>query len=98
VKINIPHMLIGLRELQHHEPKRGGFWERLAYRLAREIFSRPWLYRLVLRLSRFLLRFRARDGWLSSMPGAGAAWTAHRDFPAPAPRSFRDRWRDLTQT
>jgi L-lactate dehydrogenase complex protein LldF len=92
VRINIPHMLIGLRELQHHEPKKGGFLERLAYRLAREVFRRPWLYRLVLRIGRFVLRLRAHDGWLRKMPGAGSAWTEMRDFPAPAPRSFRERW------
>ncbi len=95
VKINIPHMLIGLRELQHHEPKKGRFLEKLAYRLAREVLSRPWLYKLVLRAARFVLRFRARGGWLRSMPGAGAGWTGVRDFPAPAPRSFREQWHDL---
>ena len=67
----------------------------LAYRLAREVLARPWLYRLALRLSRFFLRGRARDGWLRKLPGAGAAWTEARDFPAPAPRSFREQWRDL---
>ena len=95
VKINIPHMLIGLRELQHHEPKRGGFMERLAYRLAREVLARPWLYRLVLRAARFVMRLRAKDGWVKSMPGAGAGWTQLRDFPAPAPHSFRDQWREI---
>jgi hypothetical protein len=34
VKINIPHMLIGLREMQQHQPKSKSRWERLAYRLA----------------------------------------------------------------
>jgi L-lactate dehydrogenase complex protein LldF len=95
VKINIPHMLIGLREAQHHEPKKGGWRERIAYRLAREVLARPWLYRLALRLSRFALGFRARDGWLRSLPGPGGAWTEHRDFPAPAPKSFRERWREI---
>src|SRR5262249_12187069 len=45
VKINIPHMLIALREMQHHEPSRKGWTERVAYRVAREVLSRPWLYR-----------------------------------------------------
>jgi L-lactate dehydrogenase complex protein LldF len=93
VKINIPHMLIGLRELQHHGRK--GRWETLAYWLAKEVLKRPWLYRLSLRLARLALRPFAKDGWLKRLPGPGSGWTAMRDFPAPARRSFRERWREL---
>ncbi|HKI36332.1 MAG TPA: LutB/LldF family L-lactate oxidation iron-sulfur protein [Gemmataceae bacterium] len=92
VKINIPHMLIGLRELQHaHKSGRG---ERLAYWLWKEVLRRPYLYRLALRVARLVLRTLARDGWLSKLPGAGAGWTEARDFPAPAARSFRERWKN----
>jgi L-lactate dehydrogenase complex protein LldF len=93
VRINIPQMLIGLRELQHHHGK--GRWEGLAYRLWAALLSRPWLYRLAIRLARLVLRPLNKDGWLSKLPGPGAAWTAVRDFPAPAPRSFRERWKEL---
>jgi len=93
VRINIPHMLIGLRELQHHgKPNR---WERLAYGFWREVLRRPWLYRLALRGARLLLRPLARQGWLTKLPGPGAGWTAMRDFPAPAQRSFREMWREI---
>jgi L-lactate dehydrogenase complex protein LldF len=98
VKINIPHMLIGLRELQHGQParKRHGIpWERLAYWTWKEVLRRPWLYRLALRLARWLLRARAKNGWLRSLPGPGAGWTAARDFPAPAAVPFRSRWKEL---
>jgi L-lactate dehydrogenase complex protein LldF len=92
VKINIPHMLIGLRELQHeHTPSR---LERLAYRVWKEILRRPTLYRLALRAAR-VLRPWARDGWLSKLPGLGTAWTEARDFPAPAALSFRELWKAL---
>jgi L-lactate dehydrogenase complex protein LldF len=94
VKINIPHMLIGLRELQTHE-KGKSRWEKLAYRLSCAVLSRPWLYRLALRCARLVLRPLARDGWLRRLPGPGVAWTSTRDFPAPAVRSFRERWREL---
>lgn len=94
VKINIPHMLIGLRELQTHESNKSR-WEKLAYRLSTAVLRRPWLYRLVLRCARLALRPLAREGWLRHLPGPGAAWTAVRDFPAPASRSFRERWREL---
>ena len=76
MKINIPHMLIGLRELQHHETKNR--WERLAYALWSQVLRRPWLYRLAMRCARLLLRPWARDGWLERLHGPGAAWTASR--------------------
>jgi L-lactate dehydrogenase complex protein LldF len=93
VKINIPRMLIGLRELQHHgKPSR---WEGLAYRLWQGVLRRPWLYRLALRWARLVLRALAKDGWLRRLPGPGAGWTSVRDFPAPAARSFRERWQEI---
>jgi L-lactate dehydrogenase complex protein LldF len=93
VKINIPHMLIGLRELQHHyKPDR---WESWAYRLWKTALCRPWLYRLGLVCARLFLRPFSKEGWLSRLPGPGSNWTSVRDFPAPAERSFRDRWKEL---
>jgi L-lactate dehydrogenase complex protein LldF len=86
-------MLIGLRELQHHGKKNR--WEALAYRVWKEILRRPWLYRIAVRSAGLVLRLWARDGWLSRLPGPGGGWTAARDFPAPAARSFRERWKDL---
>ncbi|HZZ77435.1 MAG TPA: LutB/LldF family L-lactate oxidation iron-sulfur protein [Gemmataceae bacterium] len=94
VKINIPHMLIGLRELQHqHKPSRG---ERWAYGLWRMALCSPWVYRWMQWGARLLLRRKAQNGWLRSMPGPGAGWTQIRDFPAPAAVSFRDRWKELS--
>jgi L-lactate dehydrogenase complex protein LldF len=95
VRINIPHMLIGLRELQHQHPS--GRLETLAYRLWRMVLCRPWLYRLALSAARLCLRPFAKEGWLRKLPGAGSGWTAVRDFPVPAARSFRGLWRDLQQ-
>jgi L-lactate dehydrogenase complex protein LldF len=98
VKINIPHMLIGLRELQHHAPpeiaskKRHGVpWERLAYWCWKEVLRRPWLYRMALRMARLFVRPVAREGWLRRLPGPGTGWTRDRDFPAPAARTFREQ-------
>ena len=94
VRIHIPQMLLGLRDWQHHVQKNRG--EAVAYRLWQEILCRPWLYRIVLRCARLVLRPWARDGWLRRLPGPGAGWTAARDFPAPAARSFRERWKELS--
>src|SRR5881409_2432598 len=52
VKINIPHMLIGLRQLQQEQPGMKSRWEKLAYRLSCEVLRRPWLYRLAVKLAR----------------------------------------------
>lgn len=93
VKINIPHMLVGLRDLQHRFKR--GRWEGLAYHLWSVVLQRPWLFRWSLRLARWLLGPFARDGWLERLPGPGQAWTQERDFPAPAPRSFHERWKEL---
>jgi L-lactate dehydrogenase complex protein LldF len=95
VKINIPHMLIGLRELQHQF--KPGRWENLGYQLTRFVLARPWLYKLGQRLARLALGSMARDGWLDRLPGPGGNWTKARDFPAPAERSFRDRWKELKE-
>jgi L-lactate dehydrogenase complex protein LldF len=95
VKIDIPRMLIGLRELQQHEPRAKGRWEKLAYRLACVVLRRPWLYRLALRLGRLALAPGARAGWVRRLPGPGAAWTESRDFPLPAARPFHERWKEL---
>lgn len=100
VKINIPHMLIGLREMQHdpeHSKKKRFSLERLAYWLWTGVMKRPWLYRLSLRLSRWFTWPFSKDGWISWMPGPASGWTKIRDFPAPAARSFRSRWSDLEE-
>ncbi|MBM4073663.1 MAG: iron-sulfur cluster-binding protein [Planctomycetes bacterium] len=93
VKINIPQMLIGLRELQHQ--RQANRLEGLAYKMWSAMLRRPWLYRLALRLAGVFLWPLAKNGWLQRLPGPGEGWTSVRDFPAPARRSFRDRWRDL---
>ena len=93
VKINIPHMLIGLRELQHEG--KGGRAEGWVYGIARRLLERPWLYKLALRLGRLTLRPMAHGNWLKKLPGPGGGWTDTRDFPAPAQKSFRERWREL---
>jgi L-lactate dehydrogenase complex protein LldF len=94
VKIEIPRMLIGLREAQHHQG-RPNRWETLGYRLWMHVLRRPWLYHLALKGAGPVLRPMARKGWLRKLAGPGAGWTAVRDFPAPAARSFRERWKDL---
>jgi L-lactate dehydrogenase complex protein LldF len=98
VKINIPQMLIGLRELQQHREGAKNRRERWAYRAACAVLRRPWLYRLSLKLARLALGALARGGWVKRLPGPGAGWTSVRDFPAPAVRSFREVWKNEPRT
>jgi L-lactate dehydrogenase complex protein LldF len=51
------------------------------------VAARPRLYRLGTAVALRVMRLFRRGGWIRGMPGIGA-WTAHRDFPAPAKRSF----------
>jgi L-lactate dehydrogenase complex protein LldF len=90
VRINIPHMLVGLRELQHGSRRRS--WEWLAYRTWKEVLARPWLYKLALRLQQLSVGIVIGNGWLRKLPGPVHGWTISRDFPAPARQSFRQRW------
>jgi L-lactate dehydrogenase complex protein LldF len=86
-------MLIGLRELQHHrKPSR---LESLAYFMWKVALKQPSSYRIGLKATKWLLRRRATDGWISHLPGEGHGWTDVRDFPAPAAKSFRERWREI---
>jgi L-lactate dehydrogenase complex protein LldF len=94
VKIQIPHMLIKLREQLHDTPASHSRLEGLAYRSWAAVMRRPRLYGLATWLAtRTVGRWRRRSGWLTRLPGALHGWTKTRDFPAPAPERFRDWWR-----
>jgi L-lactate dehydrogenase complex protein LldF len=93
VKIQIPEMLIQLREQLHHEPGHKSRLEAMAYGLWARTLRAPWLYRLGTWLAtRTIGRFKRRDPWLKKLPGKLHGWTAKRDFPAPSAERFRDWW------
>ena len=56
------------------------------------VAGRPALYRLGTAVSVRAMRLFRRGGWIRSLPLAGG-WTAHRDFPAPAGKTFMELYR-----
>jgi L-lactate dehydrogenase complex protein LldF len=71
--------------------------ERMAMRLWAWAMTRPWVYALGGRLARLGLRLVARQGWIRAFPVFPlSCWTEGRDFPALAPKSFRERWKEIS--
>jgi L-lactate dehydrogenase complex protein LldF len=101
VKINIPDLLLHLRaeaQMQAPAPRPPGspVSERTAVRLWAWAMKRPWAYALGSRLARLGQRLFARQGWIQKLPLFPLSrWTEGRDLPALAPKSFRERWREI---
>lgn len=92
VKIQIPEMLIRLRDKLHHEPGELGWAEGKAYGLWARSMRSPRLYRLFTWLATRTVGRLRKSRWLTKLPGALHGWTKTRDFPSPAPERFRDWW------
>jgi L-lactate dehydrogenase complex protein LldF len=98
VKINIPHILLNLRSEWAEAPggdrARPRPSERVAIKAWAFAMRHPWLYNLIFRLPAIFQGPMLKDGKLDRLPFAFGAWTANRDFPPLARRSFRSLWRD----
>jgi len=99
VKINIPRMLLELR----HQLAEGGpdlsqvsrsRRESLLWKVWRFGMMGPRRFSLGARLGRLALRPLARAGWVRRAPPPMSGWTASRDFPLPAAKPFRERFRN----
>jgi L-lactate dehydrogenase complex protein LldF len=94
VKIQIPEMLVKLREQLHETPEQRSRLESLAYGFWAWTLRRPLFYRLGTWLAtRTIGRFNRSSPWIRKLPGKLGGWTEKRDFPAPAAERFRDWWR-----
>lgn len=93
MRIDIPRMLLKLRA-DGIKAGKAPAWLKLGLRLYRLAVVRPWLYRLGGQMGRSGMKVLARNGWSKKLPGPLAAWTDYRDFPALAPKSFSQRWRE----
>ena len=110
VKIDIPELLLHLRaeitdgtaggaaENPERKPK---FAEGLAFKMYGRAWSGPFSYGLGMKAARLMQKLVVREGKIGKASGLIAkllpplgAWTAWRDAPAIAPRSFRQMWKD----
>ena len=97
VRIDLPRLLLEQRRRVVEAPgaAAGGFVERLALRAYVFFMRSPRRYLWAHRVASLAARPFARMGWWRP-PGLGG-WTATRDLPAPARRTFRERWRAREQ-
>ncbi|MFI6239475.1 LUD domain-containing protein [Micromonospora sp. NPDC050795] len=94
VKINIPEILVHLRQQAPHPPA-----ERATMRLLSWVMRSPRRWTAALRLARAgagpLGAYRQRRSGartLRRLPWPASAWTRSRDLPLPAPQTFREWW------
>ncbi|MGB0065508.1 MAG: LutB/LldF family L-lactate oxidation iron-sulfur protein [Terracidiphilus sp.] len=97
VKINIPEVLIDLRaqvtDQQRRRAKRLFDPMYLGMRIASLVFSRAGLFHAAQRMARIALRpFTREDGWIHTLPGMGAKWTATRDLRELPGQTFHEWW------
>jgi L-lactate dehydrogenase complex protein LldF len=94
VRIDLPHLLLEQRRkiIAGGAPTRVG--EKWVMRLFSWVMGSERRYRLGLRVAYWFSRPFVRDGVMKRPPGL-SAWSRSRNFPAPARKSFRDRWKRL---
>ena len=109
VKIDIPELLLHLRAEITDGSAGGGetnpqrkrkFAESLAFRVYGFAWSSPVSYGIGLKAARIIQKLVVRDGKIGKASGFMAkllpplgAWTAWRDAPPVAPKSFREEWK-----
>lgn len=109
VKIDIPELLLHLRAeitdgsaggAEANPQRKRKFSEGLAFRLYGYAWSNQFSYGLGMKVARVMQKLVVREGKIGKASGFMArllpplgAWTAWRDAPAVAPRSFREEWR-----
>ncbi|MBC8078593.1 MAG: iron-sulfur cluster-binding protein, partial [Chloroflexales bacterium] len=100
VKINIPEVLIHLRgEVVRQKQDRGGLKgkldpEGLAMKLLARTFGSRAAYERSQQLARLGQSPLTHDGYIESLPGPLAGWTAMRDLEEIPAQSFREWWEE----
>jgi L-lactate dehydrogenase complex protein LldF len=96
VKIDIPHMLLHLRQ-QLVERGDTTWTEKALFTMWARLMQHPRLYAWSTAIAALAQKPLARQGWLHKLPPPFRGWTQSRDFKAAAPHSFRQRWRHTLQ-
>ncbi len=96
VKIEIPHILLKLREqAQTQKADRATHFslERVVMGLWAQVMRSPALYARVGPWARRIWRFLGENGGLGWLGTPLSRWNKHRELPRPAARSFRELYR-----
>ena len=103
VRINIPDLLLHLRcqaqeKAPVQQPEEALVQERTSFRLWAWAMKNPRAYALGSRLARWAQRLVARHGWIRQIAVPPAShWTEARDLPALAPKTFHERWKEISK-
>jgi L-lactate dehydrogenase complex protein LldF len=92
VRIQIPRMLLHLRQRAAEEGRLPGWLEKGTARFARTA-SEPRRWTRAKRWASRLSALVSSRGWIRRLPGPGRGWTDSRDLPRPAKESFNEWWR-----
>ena len=99
VKINIPHVLLRLRNewVEERRDDRSGpaLAERVGMKLWSLAMSHRTLYSMLFRTAAFFQGPLLEDGKHKHLPRPFSGWTENRDFPPLARKPFRDIWSKL---
>jgi len=88
-EIPIHHILLELRE---RWSRNGSYLESVAFRAWSETWSRPSWYWASIKAGAIAGQVLSRGGVIRKLPPPGNKWTRDRDFPAPAQKTFHQRW------
>ena len=76
-----------------------GRLEKLAFGVYAAVMKNPRVYEFVTKMAARLFPGDRSTGWVSSLPRIFkpkpiAGWLSQRDLPVPAPKQFRELWRE----
>ncbi len=94
VRIDIPRMLLHLRERSHLDKRSNPLWVRLAMKAFAALATRPRLFEGAARAAALWLRLQSKDGFVTRGLGQVRRWTRHRDLPVPASQTFKKWWQE----